>query len=135
MQTVTKCIPGLRVLRQDPWECLISFITSSNNNIKRIIQGLQKLREVYGDYLCTLHPPCEGHDDWSVQYSPPAASTGEKSIPNSTTQSTKDNGLIRAGSTNSTTGILQLHKFPSPEQFQVATESNLRSLGMGYRAR
>ena len=28
--------PGLRLLRQDPWECLISFICSSTSNIPRI---------------------------------------------------------------------------------------------------
>lgn len=28
--------PGLRVLRQDPWEALISFILSANNNVQRI---------------------------------------------------------------------------------------------------
>jgi N-glycosylase/DNA lyase len=27
---------GLRLLRQDPWECLVSFITSSTSNIPRI---------------------------------------------------------------------------------------------------
>lgn len=27
---------GILILRQDPWECLISFICSSNNNISRI---------------------------------------------------------------------------------------------------
>jgi len=29
---------GVRILRQDPWECLIGFICSSNNNIARISQ-------------------------------------------------------------------------------------------------
>ena len=29
-------LKGLRVIRQDPWEALASFIISSNNNIKRI---------------------------------------------------------------------------------------------------
>ncbi|XP_071693545.1 N-glycosylase/DNA lyase OGG1 [Rutidosis leptorrhynchoides] len=32
------CLSGARVLRQDPLECLIQFICSSNNNIKRITQ-------------------------------------------------------------------------------------------------
>lgn len=27
---------GVRMLQQDPWECLIGFICSSNNNIGRI---------------------------------------------------------------------------------------------------
>lgn len=31
-------LSGARVLRQDPLECLIQFICSSNNNIKRITQ-------------------------------------------------------------------------------------------------
>jgi N-glycosylase/DNA lyase len=29
---------GVRILRQDPWECLVGFICSSNNNIARITQ-------------------------------------------------------------------------------------------------
>lgn len=29
---------GVRMLRQDPWECLVGFICSSNNNIPRITQ-------------------------------------------------------------------------------------------------
>lgn len=34
---------GIRMLRQDPWECLCAFICSSNNNIARIGQMVQNL--------------------------------------------------------------------------------------------
>ncbi|WFD33023.1 DNA-(apurinic or apyrimidinic site) lyase [Malassezia sp. CBS 17886] len=34
---------GVRILRQDPWECLCAFICSSNNNIPRISQMVHKL--------------------------------------------------------------------------------------------
>lgn len=33
---VRLAVEGIRVVRQDPWECLVSFICSSNNNVKRI---------------------------------------------------------------------------------------------------
>ncbi|KIJ41267.1 hypothetical protein M422DRAFT_31857, partial [Sphaerobolus stellatus SS14] len=34
---------GIRILRQDPWECLISFICSQNNHISRISKMVQSL--------------------------------------------------------------------------------------------
>ena len=40
--------PGLRVLRTEPWECLISFICSANNNISRIHQGMERMAETFG---------------------------------------------------------------------------------------
>lgn len=42
---------GLRVLRQDPWECMIGFICSQNNNIRRIAQMVQSLCGSLGDVL------------------------------------------------------------------------------------
>lgn len=39
---------GLRVLRQDPWECLASFICSSYNNIKRIEGMIERVSHTYG---------------------------------------------------------------------------------------
>ena len=40
--------PGLRIMRQDPWECLVSFICSANNNIARISQNVEDISRTYG---------------------------------------------------------------------------------------
>ena len=39
---------GMRILRQDPWECLISFICSANNNIPRITRNVEDLASAFG---------------------------------------------------------------------------------------
>jgi len=39
---------GLRLLQQDPWECLISFIISANNRIPRIKSIIEQLSSRYG---------------------------------------------------------------------------------------
>lgn len=57
MKVIAKCLPGVRVLQQDPWECLVSFICSSNNNIPRITQMVDSLRKEYGDLLLTIEQP------------------------------------------------------------------------------
>ncbi len=41
--------PGIRILKQDPWECLISFIISQNNRIPMIKQVIKNISEKYGD--------------------------------------------------------------------------------------
>jgi len=52
---------GVRVLRQDPVENLISFICTSNNNIGRITLMISKLCEKYGRAMGTIasSPPVE----------------------------------------------------------------------------
>ena len=45
---------GLRVLRQEPWECLVSFICSANNNIPRITQNVEDMAANYGSMLPPL---------------------------------------------------------------------------------
>ena len=40
--------PGMRILRQDPFQCYISFIVSSNSNIPNIQTRLQKLCQTFG---------------------------------------------------------------------------------------
>ena len=41
--------PGMRILRQDPFQCYISFIVSSNSNIPNIQIRLQKLSQRFGE--------------------------------------------------------------------------------------
>ncbi|HXK78485.1 MAG TPA: DNA glycosylase [Oscillospiraceae bacterium] len=43
--------PGIRVLRQEPWEALITFLVSQNNNIPRIRGILERLCGAYGEAL------------------------------------------------------------------------------------
>lgn len=53
---------GIRVLRQEPWETLCSFIISQNNNIPRIKGIIKRLCEAYGDDLgdgCYSFPSAE----------------------------------------------------------------------------
>ena len=40
--------PGLRLLRTEPWECLVAFICSANNNIQRIHHMMENLSEAFG---------------------------------------------------------------------------------------
>ena len=41
--------PGIRILNQDPWEALCSFIISQNNNIPRIKGIVARLCEAFGE--------------------------------------------------------------------------------------
>ena len=46
-----KLSPGIRILKQDPWEALISFIISQNNNIPRIKKIIKSLCQVAGQEI------------------------------------------------------------------------------------
>lgn len=42
---------GLRILKQDPFQCLISFIVSSNSNIQKIKSSLENISKKFGDRI------------------------------------------------------------------------------------
>ena len=48
---ITKNCSGIRLLKQDPWEALCSFIISQNNNIPRIKGIITRLCENFGDKI------------------------------------------------------------------------------------
>ncbi|KAF2088246.1 hypothetical protein K490DRAFT_40434 [Saccharata proteae CBS 121410] len=63
---------GVRILKQDAWEALVGFICSSNNNIARISQMVEK--------LCVNYGPLIGHVDSQPfhDFPPPSALTDPK---------------------------------------------------------
>ena len=48
--------PGLRVLRQEPWECLVAYICSANSNIGTIHLNMERLSDEFGSPLKILSP-------------------------------------------------------------------------------
>ena len=54
---------GIRLLRQDSWECLVSFIISQNNNIPRIKGIIDRLCEHYGGLFPTAQQLAEETPD------------------------------------------------------------------------
>lgn len=51
LRQAVRAYPGIRILRQEPWEALCSFIISQNNNIPRIKGIIERLCETLGDDL------------------------------------------------------------------------------------
>jgi len=51
MSAALELYPGLRLMQQDPWEMLISFILSQNSNIPRIKKMINTLCENFGDKI------------------------------------------------------------------------------------
>jgi len=76
---------GLRILEQDPFQCLISFIVSSNSNIQKIKNSLEKISSKFGE---------------KVEF--------EKQ---------------------------EFFLFPKPENLAKASINEIKSCGVGYRAR
>ena len=76
---------GLRILEQDPFQCLISFIVSSNSNIQKIKSSLENMSKKFG---------------------------------------------VKAEFENQ-----EFFLFPKPEKLANATIDQIKSCGVGYRAR
>ncbi|KAH9952127.1 DNA glycosylase [Amylocystis lapponica] len=96
---------GIRMLRQDPFENLVSFICSSNNNISRITKMVKALCQHYSPALVTLPAP-----NLFVE-------TGDCPI-------AQEQMVVEP-----------YHPFPPPSVLAApGVSATLRSLGFGYRA-
>ena len=120
MRAAVAACHGLRVLRQDPWECLASFILSSTKQIVQIRQIISLLCERFGESIvpskagrAVLCPPSEGISSSIREQSPGAHGV------------TRPTSLIGEG---------EIYSFPAPAQIAGATEAELRACKMGFRA-
>ncbi|GAA6004615.1 hypothetical protein JCM10207_000956 [Rhodosporidiobolus poonsookiae] len=112
LETSGDVLQGIRVLKQDEWETVVSFICSANNNISRITLMVNRLCASRGAPLphpSHFDPSCVHHSASTVPSSPSAPSAA----PND----------------------LAFFAFPPPTALTASsTEPLLRQLGFGYRA-
>ncbi len=118
MRAAVAACSGLRLLRQDPWECLASFILSSTKQIVQIRQIVSLLCERFGE-SASLAPPKRG-EGWGegILISKTSASSPRPSPPLG--EEREKNPLCFA--------------FPSPHRLAACTEKELRDCKMGFRA-
>jgi N-glycosylase/DNA lyase len=120
MRDAVAACRGLRMLRQDPWECLASFILSSTKQIVQIRQIVTRLCERFGEPIIPAQVgravPCPPPDEVSApiqQQSPGAHGV------------TRPTFLVEEG---------EIYSFPTPQRIAAATEAELRACKMGFRA-
>lgn len=66
---LTSRFHGIRLLRQDPAETLLSFVCSAANSIPRITAAIEALSTLYGNLVCEM-PPTEGDQEGAPQDGP-----------------------------------------------------------------
>ena len=112
---------GLRVLRQDPWECLIAYICSANSNIETIHRNMERLSDEFGEPL-TLPNPNSPSTERVASDSPsrPELAEGRERV-----------GVRVKGVEEET---ITRNTFPKPVDLAEAGEAELRRLKLGFRA-
>ena len=67
MHSLTLRYRGLRLLRQDPWECLATYLLAVNANVKRIGSMVEGLCRTFGDDLGGRHAFPRAEQIWERQ--------------------------------------------------------------------
>ncbi|MBI4329496.1 MAG: DNA-3-methyladenine glycosylase 2 family protein [Chloroflexi bacterium] len=60
LQRAIASFSGLRILRQEPWECTVSFLLSPQSNIPRIRRNVEALAQAAGEPIETRDSPVYG---------------------------------------------------------------------------
>lgn len=149
--------PGITILNQDPWEALCSFVVSQNNNIKRIKGIISRMCVAFGSSAdveagsatCRVAKPeasgiCadDGNPSGGVDAQAsgpqvsglrnPGSSSSELSMGDATGKS--ETGNRESGADNVSGKASPVCGFPTPDTLAGALESDLRAVGLGFRA-
>ena len=110
MRAAVAACRGLRLLRQEPWECLASFILSSTKQIVQIRQIVSLLCERFGE------PVLVG------RVAPRAPLIANERV------------LVHHDGAHGVTHPTTTCVFPTPEKIAACSEAELRACKMGFRA-
>jgi N-glycosylase/DNA lyase len=124
MRDAVAACRGLRVLRQDPWECLASFILSSTKQIVQIRQIVALLCERFGEPI--VRPAATPSINLVAADVSPL-----HLIPSNIRADSRR--LLRFGGSGLNKNHLS-YSFPTAERLAAASEAELRSCKMGFRA-
>ncbi len=124
MRDAVAACRGLRVLRQDPWECLASFILSSTKQIVQIRQIVARLCERFGE---PVSQPTATPLTHLV-----AADVSPLHLIQSNIRA-DSRRLLRFSGSGLNKDHLS-HSFPTAERLAATTEAGLRACKMGFRA-
>lgn len=85
--------PGLRILRQSPYEASSQFIMSSNNNMKRMKKSFRAMSQEYGTYLGEYY----GQDRYSLPGSAKLAKIDPQDLREKAGVGYRDRALVQWG--------------------------------------
>ncbi len=114
LQAAARFGSGIRILRQDLWEMIITFVISQQRTIPKIREAVEQLSALYG------HPI-------------PGSGGGSGPFPGETSASAgrAGGGLGGAGQDQDA----DRRTFPTPEELNRASLDDLAALKLGYRAK
>ena len=124
MRDAVAACRGLRVLRQDPWECLASFILSSTKQIVQIRQIVALLCERFGEPIARPAVTWERRRLAGSQHpdEPVRSPAGRQ----------RSQDMARGAFASDKNHLF--HSFPAAERIAATTEAELRTCKMGFRA-
>jgi N-glycosylase/DNA lyase len=144
LRDAASCGGGLRILRQELWETLVTFIISQQNNITRIRRSVAALCERFGEgktawvwrgggYAQGGHAPPQtgGGGVWPIGA---RCGDGQPGGANDESDGSGISGSAGYGG-GDPAGCVSVgyHSFPTPEALAAATPEEMSACGLGYR--